>query len=92
MKKVITITQEEFREKIISESVEKINHLMDTIIEAMIIIFLFFYIGAMLTTNTQLQSVISGVVGLFVIFNIFVLVIVKRRLRKYLEQQCMEEE
>ena len=91
MKKIITISEKEFKEKIIGESISKVNFVVDRVIEAMVIIYMFFYIGVSISTNTRLQSIVSGIISLFTMFNIFVLIMVKKALRRYLIKQSMEE-
>ena len=85
------INIEEVKEYLASSSILKVNYTIDRVIEGALIMFLLFTIGALVSNNTALQGFMYFIISLIVVLNIGILTFLKRRIKKELIKQSLNE-
>lgn len=91
VKKTIELNIEEVKEYLASSSILKVNYTIDRVIEGALIMFLLFTIGALVSNNTALQGFMYFIISLIVVLNIGILTFLKRRIKKELIKQSLNE-
>ena len=91
VKKTIELNIEDVKEYLASNSILKVNYTIDRVIEGTLIMFLLFTIGALISNNTAIQGVMYFMISTIVVLNIGTLIFLKRKIRKKLIKQSLNE-